>query len=79
MEPQVVSVEPGSGSEGNHDHLGEEFLFVVQGTLEIWLEQTGYLLEVGHCLYFQSSIPHRWVNPGDHLTQLLWVNTRPTF
>ncbi len=80
MEPQVFYVEPGAGSEGAYDHIGEEFILVQRGTLEIWLDETEhYLLNPGDCLYFPSTLPHRWRNPGSQETEVLWVNTPPTF
>ena len=79
MEPQVVTVEPGCGSEGAYDHVGEEFVFILQGELELWLGEREYRLAVGDCLYFASTIPHRWRNPGKRTTRTLWVNTPPTF
>jgi DNA-binding transcriptional MerR regulator/quercetin dioxygenase-like cupin family protein len=79
MEPQVVTVEPGCGSEGAYDHVGEEFVFILQGELELWLGEREYRLAVGDCLYFASTIPHRWRNPGKRTARSLWVNTPPTF
>ena len=80
MEPQVFIIEPGGGSEGAYDHAGEEFILVQRGTLEIWLDETEhYLLNPGDCLYFPSTLPHRWRNPGSQETEVLWVNTPPTF
>jgi uncharacterized cupin superfamily protein len=79
MEPQVVTVEPNCGSEGAYDHVGEEFVFVLQGELELWLGEREYRLSTGDCLYFASTIPHRWRNPGKRTARTLWVNTPPTF
>ena len=39
MEPHFYRVDPGAGSEGAYDHIGEEFVFVLSGTLEVWLEE----------------------------------------
>lgn len=80
MEPQVFTVEPGAGSEGAYDHVGEEFVLVQSGMFEIWLDETEhYLLNPGDCLYFPSTTPHRWRNPGSQPAEILWVNTPPTF
>jgi quercetin dioxygenase-like cupin family protein len=80
MEPQLFVIQPGAGSEGSYDHVGEEFIFVLRGLLDIWLdEQEHYSLQSGDCLYFPSSLPHRWCNPGTEEAELLWVNTPPTF
>ena len=80
MEPHFYRVDPGAGSEGAYDHIGEEFIFVLGGTLEVWLEEREhYVLGAGDCLYFPSTLPHRWHNPGPGPAELLWVNTPPTF
>jgi mannose-6-phosphate isomerase-like protein (cupin superfamily) len=36
-------------------------------------------MKPGDSLYFQSSTPHRWRNPGKTESWLLWINTPPTF
>jgi DNA-binding transcriptional MerR regulator/mannose-6-phosphate isomerase-like protein (cupin superfamily) len=80
MEPHLFRVKAGGGSGESYTHEGEEFLHVLRGTFEIWLGNTEhYRLNAGDSLYFESSTPHRWRNPGRAETWLLWVNTPPTF
>jgi DNA-binding transcriptional MerR regulator/quercetin dioxygenase-like cupin family protein len=80
MEPHLFRVKPGGGSGESYAHEGEEFLHVLRGKFEIWLDNgEHYRLKVGDSLYFESSIPHRWKNPGRTETSLLWINTPPTF
>jgi DNA-binding transcriptional MerR regulator/quercetin dioxygenase-like cupin family protein len=80
MEPHLFRVKPGGGSGESYTHEGEEFLHVLRGTFEIWLGKIEhYRLNTGDSLYFESSTPHRWRNPGRAETWLLWVNTPPTF
>jgi DNA-binding transcriptional MerR regulator/mannose-6-phosphate isomerase-like protein (cupin superfamily) len=80
MEPHLFRVKPGGGSGESYTHEGEEFLHVLRGAFEIWLGKTEYYrLSRGDSLYFESSTPHRWRNPGRAETWLLWVNTPPTF
>jgi DNA-binding transcriptional MerR regulator len=79
MEPHLFRVAPGAGSVEYYSHEGEEFIFVTKGRLNIFLEEKEYPLRAGDSFYFQSSSPHRWENPGDTETQLLWINTPPTF
>jgi transcriptional regulator with XRE-family HTH domain len=80
MEPHLFRVRPGGGSGESYAHEGEEFLYVLRGEFEIWL-QSGehYRLKPSDSLYFESSTPHRWKNPGRSETWLLWINTPPTF
>ena len=80
MEPHLFRVKPNGGSGESYAHEGEEFLHILRGEFEIWLSnQEHYRLKKGDSLYFESSTPHRWRNPGRKETWLLWVNTPPTF
>jgi len=80
MEPHLFRVQPGGGSGESYTHEGEEFLHVLRGDFEIWLNSgEHYRLKPGDSLYFESSTPHRWKNPGRSETWLLWINTPPTF
>ena len=80
MEPHLFRIKPGGGSGESYSHEGEEFLHILRGDFEIWLDnKEHYRLKPGDSLYFESSTPHRWKNPGRSETWLLWVNTPPTF
>ncbi len=80
LEPQRFSVEPGQGSGGEYAHDGEEFLYVLEGTLSITLDRREHFdVEAGMSLCFPSSRRHRWWNPGHVVTRVLWINTPRTF
>jgi DNA-binding transcriptional MerR regulator len=80
MEPHLFRIKPGGSSGESYSHEGEEFLHILQGEFEIWLNgNEHYRLKRGDSLYFESSTPHRWRNPGRSEAWLLWVNTPPTF
>jgi DNA-binding transcriptional MerR regulator/mannose-6-phosphate isomerase-like protein (cupin superfamily) len=76
----LISVEPGQGSQDPYSHKGEEFLYILEGELEVTLdERETYRLGPHDAMTFESTRPHRWHNPGDVLTLIVWVNTPPTF
>ena len=80
MEPHLFRIAPGADSGGSYSHEGEEFIYVLQGKLEIWLdEMENYTLEPGDSLYFESTLAHRWQSLSEKETLLLWVNTPATF
>ncbi len=80
MEPHLFRVKPGGGSGESYTHEGEEFLHILRGEFEIWLNtDEHHRLKPGDSLYFQSTTPHRWRNPGKTESWLLWINTPPTF
>ena len=41
-------------------HEGEEFIYLLEGTLEFRTESQQYILYPGDSLYFESSIPHAY-------------------
>jgi quercetin dioxygenase-like cupin family protein len=71
---------PGASSEGAYQHDGEEFIFVLTGSLEIILDGDKFFhLAEGDSFYFESRRPHSWRNSFAGETVLLWINTPPTF
>jgi DNA-binding transcriptional MerR regulator/quercetin dioxygenase-like cupin family protein len=80
LEPQLFVLAAGASSDGAYTHGGEEFMFVLEGALTVWLgPDERYRLVVGDSLTFPSTLPHRWRNRADGETRLLWINTPPTF
>jgi DNA-binding transcriptional MerR regulator/quercetin dioxygenase-like cupin family protein len=80
MEVHLFTVEPGAGSQKPYQHAGEEFMFLLKGTLEVWLDgMERFRLQPGDMLYFESSQAHQWTNPGDSRSVFLGVNTPATF
>lgn len=80
MDPEVFRISPGASSGGSYHHDGEEFIYMLQGRLEIWLDDVErYVLEPGDCLYFESTHAHRWKSLSKRETVLIWCNTPPTF
>lgn len=80
LECMLFRVGPGAGSDGAYSHAGEEFIFMLKGTLEIWLDELEcHVLHEGDSFWFESSMGHRWFNPSDREAALIWVNTPLTF
>jgi DNA-binding transcriptional MerR regulator len=80
LESLLFLISPGVNSGESIQHAGEEFLFILQGRLDIVLDETEeYTLETGDSMTFASHRPHRYGNPGTVVTKILWVNTPPTF
>jgi DNA-binding transcriptional MerR regulator/mannose-6-phosphate isomerase-like protein (cupin superfamily) len=78
LQSTFVRVAPLAGSEGSYAHQGEEFLYLLSGTLEIWLDELQcFVLQAGDSFWFESMHGHRWFNPGETEAALLWINTPP--
>ena len=80
LQSMLFRVPPGTGSDGAYSHEGEEFIYMVSGTLELWLDELEcHTLREGDGFWFESRLGHRWFNPLKKEAVLLWVNTPPTF
>jgi DNA-binding transcriptional MerR regulator/quercetin dioxygenase-like cupin family protein len=80
LEPLMFTVAPQAGSGTAYRHEGDEFLYVLAGSLEIVLNETSlHVLKTGDAMTFSSEEPHRWRNPGKEEALILWINTPPTF
>jgi len=80
LESQIFRVPPGAGSDGAYSHQGEEFIYMMTGALEIWLDELQcHTLREGDSFWFESTVGHRWYNPSSEEAVLLWINTPPTF
>lgn len=59
MEPFIINVDP--TSDNNFvlsSHEGEEFIYVMEGVMEISYGKNTYLLEEGDSIYYDSIVPH---------------------
>ena len=75
----INDIEPGGGSEGILQHEGEEFGYVLDGEIELTVDNRSYQLRPGDSFYFRSERPHSYINNRKKLARVLWVNTPPSF
>ncbi len=60
MEPFLVTLEPPTiKSEKLSTHEGEEFIFVLEGEMEVILGNHKDVLNPGDCIYYDSTVPHK--------------------
>ena len=79
LQADMYVIPPGGGSHGEIQHSGEEFGFVVEGSLCLTIENATYRLEAGDSFVFRSELSHAFVNNGEEAARILWLNTPPTF
>lgn len=74
MEPFIVILEPATIKDRHaYNHEGEEFLFVLEGKMEVTLGDYIDILEEGDSIYYDSKIPHRVQCVEDKETKILAV------
>jgi transcriptional regulator with XRE-family HTH domain len=79
LQANVHILEPGQGSDGQIEHVGEEVGYVLEGTVELMLRSASYILHTGDAFNFTSETPHGYRNAGDTTARILWVNTPATY
>jgi DNA-binding transcriptional MerR regulator/quercetin dioxygenase-like cupin family protein len=80
LQCMLFRVPPKSGSDGSYSHVGEEFIYMLKGSLEFWLDELeSHVVQEGDSFWFESHLGHRWFNPTDEEAVLIWVNTPLTF
>ena len=74
----VVEMPPHTDSGAFSHHGGEEFVFVLEGTINFYLEgHNEYELHEEDTLYYPNYIGHRWENKSDSTVKMLMVSTSP--
>lgn len=75
-----ITLEPGDSSTKDLiTHEGEECGIVIKGKLMVKTEFEEYILEEGDSIYFDSTIPHRYINIGEETCISIWAMTPPSF
>jgi quercetin dioxygenase-like cupin family protein/ribosome-binding protein aMBF1 (putative translation factor) len=73
MEPFLVTLAPAATEEERSTHDGQEFIFVLDGVMEVRLGEEIHLLEPGDAIYYDSTVPHLVKCHGDRQTVILAV------
>lgn len=60
MDPFIITITPsGETSHELSQHEGEEFLYGIEGNIEIEYGKEVYVLEPGESLYYDAIVPHQ--------------------
>jgi DNA-binding transcriptional MerR regulator/mannose-6-phosphate isomerase-like protein (cupin superfamily) len=81
MDPAFLHLPPDTGSGDYFSHDGEEFIYVISGTLFVALKDEPdktYRLRPRDCLYFPSTVRHLWWTE-DEEAEIIHVNSPPSF
>jgi quercetin dioxygenase-like cupin family protein/DNA-binding XRE family transcriptional regulator len=78
MMPVVEEFEPGGHMAEFSSHSGEEFLYVLEGEIEVTLEgREPFVLRAGDSAYYNADQGHAFRNAGEGLARLFAVVTPP--
>lgn len=80
MEVILVNIEPGECPNIELiSHEGEECGFVITGKIKVVYGNEEYFLEEGDSIYFDSTVPHAYLNIGSATAVSIWSMTPPSY
>jgi transcriptional regulator with XRE-family HTH domain len=77
MDPLLVTLAPGEELPMEEPHSGEEFGYVLTGTIQIRYGKKKYLARKKDCFYFESDRRHQYMNTGRSKATFVWVTSPP--
>ncbi|GAB0169390.1 XRE family transcriptional regulator [Lysinibacillus sp. CTST325] len=75
--PILVLLNPGANREDSYSHSGQEFLYVLEGTLTIVIDTEEHDLNPYDCIFLDSTTPHNWINKTDSTVKFLCISSIP--
>lgn len=79
MEPILLTLKPGGKASKDEPHAGEEFGYVLSGTIILHVGEALYKAKAGESFYFQPYKDHYIENCGALTAKVLWIATPPSF
>jgi transcriptional regulator with XRE-family HTH domain len=76
MEPFIVTIEVDAQQEKSA-HEGEEFIYVLEGTLALEYGMDKEMLNAGDTVYYDSIVPHKVVSADNNMVKILAVIYTP--
>lgn len=76
FEPMLVVLLPDEPNVTTSTHQGQEFVYVLEGTLTVLINDKETELEPGDSFHIDSSTPHTWYNKTSKHVKLLYVYSK---
>lgn len=79
MEPILLTLSPLGHYNLEEPHEGEEFGFVLKGSVTLHLGKKKFKIKEGESFYFKSVHKHYISNPNKSIAEVIWISTPPSF
>ena len=79
MEPLRVDLKPHCSMEEDIPHDGDEFGYVLKGTIDLIIGKNKSTVKEGEAFYYISDKPHNIENNSDEMATFIWIASPPTF
>lgn len=79
MEPVIITLYPGGQYKEEKPHEGEEFGYVLAGSIYVHIGEKKSKVRKGESFYFKPRANHYISNSGKTIAKVVWVTTPPSF
>lgn len=79
MEPILVTLSPGGSTYPDNPHEGEEFGYVLEGSIVIQLGSRRIKARKGDSFLIHPHEPHTLINNSRRPAKVLWISSPPSF
>lgn len=79
MEPILINIESGGKFREDEPHIGEEFGYVLSGTIMVNLGKKKHKAKKGDSFYYKCNLKHSIENVGKSVAKVLLVSSPPYF
>ncbi len=79
MEPILMELESGGKTKEDSPHEGEEFGYVINGSIYLHVGEDKYKIRKDESFYFRANSNHYISNAGKTKARVIWVSTPPSF
>lgn len=74
--PAVIELSSGESRQAPYSHSGQEFVYVLSGSLEVEIEGVKETLYQNESLHIDSNTAHHWYNVADEAARILLVTSK---
>ena len=79
MEPIMITIESGGKYLEEEPHEGEEFGYVLSGSITLHLGDKSYKVRKNESFYFKPRANHYISNDGKTTAKVIWISTPPSY
>ncbi|BCJ95590.1 transcriptional regulator [Anaerocolumna cellulosilytica] len=79
LEPILLTLDPGGSTYPDNPHEGEEFGYILNGSINLHLGNKIYKAKKGESFYFKAGKEHYITASDKQGATLLWISTPPNF
>lgn len=79
MEPILLTLDPGGSTYPDNPHEGEEFGYIISGSIILHIGNRSFKAKKGESFYFIANKQHYITASEKSGASLLWISTPPSF